>query len=800
MYADARSKFDHSRLQADRNESEAAAEMALRGMLNAAGADQVWSYKFRILRAEITVGQNPKEALDLLSAPPPTELSSGEFASRRRITQGLAYALENNFSQAQNCFDEAAGFAYSSKPELLVAVAFDQAYLATLQKNDAVAEERYRKAIDLAHEYKLGNLEANARINLGKLFMDRELYDKAINEFTLSLGPARSIGAAVSEQMALGNMGWSYFQLGDFENANPVLAQAAEIAAQIHATKDQERWFRNLGVLFYVQDNFSEAENYYSKALALAQTLGEKDVVAINYHNLAQLELKRNRLDKAEDYNQRAYTAEGLTDDDTSDPYLPLTSAEIADRQRDFPRAEKFLKAVLLNPKTDSSLRWQAQSDLANVYVSQNQNAKAEALFVEALHTVEAARRDVNQEDRRMSILDAWPFYDDYIRFLVKQNNPVKALQIAEFSRGRTLAEAFGIADPQKATGLRIPAVQNFLRQQNKTILAYWISDQESYLWTISPRQFKLFHLPERKTIEHEIDSYGKEVRDHAATESSTHGEKLYGMLIAPAQDLLSSGAKIVIVPNRSLYKLNFESLVVPGKSPHYWIEDAVVENASSIALLVENRHRPSNGGKKLLLMGAPTQATDAFPSLRFANEEIGSVRRHFRPEQETVIAGKDATPSAYMSVGPGAYQYIHLVTHGTASETRPLDSAIILSSDTNKSFKLYARDIKEIGPLRADLVTISACYGAGEKAYSGEGLVGLAWAFMRAGSHQVVAALWEVDDSIMPRLMDNFYADLESGKSAPEALRTAKLAVLHSKDFHKRPYYWASLQLYTGS
>jgi CHAT domain-containing protein len=132
-------------------------------------------------------------------------------------------------------------------------------------------------------------------------------------------------------------------------------------------------------------------------------------------------------------------------------------------------------------------------------------------------------------------------------------------------------------------------------------------------------------------------------------------------------------------------------------------------------------------------------------------------------------------------------------------SQTSPLDSAIILSNGPNGAFKLYARDIKDIRPLHADLVTISACYGAGEKAYAGEGLVGLAWAFMRAGSHQVIAALWEVGDATMPKLMDDFYSQLQSGKSIPEALRLAKLNVVHAKDFHKRPYYWASLQLYTG-
>ena len=49
-------------------------------------------------------------------------------------------------------------------------------------------------------------------------------------------------------------------------------------------------------------------------------------------------------------------------------------------------------------------------------------------------------------------------------------------------------------------------------------------------------------------------------------------------------------------------------------------------------------------------------------------------------------------------------------------------------------SYKLYARDIVK-HHLTARLVTISACEGAGKRAYSGEGLVGLSWAFLRAGA-----------------------------------------------------------------
>src|ERR1700742_2028647 len=102
--------------------------------------------------------------------------------------------------------------------------------------------------------------------------------------------------------------------------------------------------------------------------------------------------------------------------------------------------------------------------------------------------------------------------------------------------------------------------------------------------------------------------------------------------------------------------------------------------------------------------------------------------------------------------------------------------------------------------PLRARLVTISACYGSGLRAYAGEGLVGLSWAFLRAGAHNVIGALWEVSDESTPQLMDSLYQGLEDGLPPSDALREAKLSLLHSKSGFRRPFYWAPFQLYTGS
>jgi CHAT domain-containing protein len=77
---------------------------------------------------------------------------------------------------------------------------------------------------------------------------------------------------------------------------------------------------------------------------------------------------------------------------------------------------------------------------------------------------------------------------------------------------------------------------------------------------------------------------------------------------------------------------------------------------------------------------------------------------------------------------------------------------------------------------------------------------VGLAWAFLRAGAHHVIAALWQADDAATPLLMDRLYSELEAGRPPDEALRTAKLALIHSAAVFRKPLYWGAFQLYAGS
>jgi len=780
-------------------ELQAALQSAEQGFQQTRQSDPVWNYKFRVLKAEALAGLGKaSESLDTLVVDPPPQLAGGEFSVRRRVIQSRALCRLDRFAEAELRLKDADQLAATGDPDALGEIALTRGTCALSQNDIPKAQASFVYALTFARQHKQRLLETNSQGSLGRISVQEDRFDEAIDRFTDALPLARTLNARRTEATTLGNIGYSFSELGDFANANANTMQAEALASSLGDTDHQRQWLMNLGEQYLAQKNYDGAADAYSRALDLVRSLhnnGDK-VAGDCLHDLAQVELSRRNLPKAEEYNQRVAAMGGSRQE--SPLFLPflLTSAEIALAKADYGRAEPLLKQIIVNKETDDSLRWRTQSDLADLYVKWGKVEEADRSFRDAIHTVETARSEISQEEKRISFLDAGPFYDGYLSFLIDHGKETQAMLVAEFGRARTLVEGMGIDAPKSR--LDLPQIQRALRQ-NEVILSYWLSDKQSYLWAVTSSQNKFFRLPPRREIDQAVESYSAQVQDRRKMEDSPGGSVLYNMLVKPAEALLPRNAHVIIIPHRSLYRLNFETLIVPGDAPRYWINDVAIENTSSLVFRFAPRRNTGRTRKELLLLGDPIQVTPEYAKLKNAADEMKNVAGHFSAAQTVVIAENAATPNAYFAASPENYRFIDFVTHGTASPLSPLDSAIVLSPDKDTSYKLYAHEIIK-RPIHADIVTVSACYGAGGRTYSGEGLVGLAWAFMRAGAHHVVAALWEAQDAVTPALMDDFYTGLKSGQSATDALRAAKLKMLRSGSLKARPYYWASLQLYSGS
>lgn len=788
-------------------------EEAHRGSERFLHSSPEWAWQFRILEAKSALWRGLYQDVINVLQPVPDGSDHSELAIPKLTLIGIAHINTHNFSEAERLLAEGANLCAANLQSSCGYLIQARGLLASERAQSTTAEQMYTQSLAFSRAHGDPFLESDSLLNLGAESLGQGRLSEAIDQSEAAYQVARAAGAKILQLVTHGNVGWAYYRLGDSEKALELSKEAETAAAELGDAFDQENELTNIGYIYMDQRKSDLASQSFLQALEIARNIKAKQDIYNALRVLARLAVQKGDSEKANDYAQEALGIARDSHNHTDELYPLLVQGQIAALRGNSPKAKETLEAVERDPACPPFLKWEAQHSLARLYETEKQPQDAGREYRAALATFESARATVQREDFQLSFLtNAAHIYDDYIHLLVTRGKTDEALRWADYSRARTLSDGLGLLakTPRAANRAGPPPLnpREISRQAHGTLLFYWLGEKQSYLWAITPQKTSLVTLPPGA----EIDSLVRRYRTGLAgpqdvLESSEDGRALYRTLVAPAKPLLADGARIFVIPDGSLNNLNFETLIVTDPKPHFWIEDAGVANASSLRVLAASftannarGHREKTRTRRLLLIGDSVAPSQEYPELPRAGQQMANVAKHFPADEEQVYQRAQATPASYLSANPEKFSHIHFVAHGTASRLSPLDSAIVLSqsaADTD-SFKLYARDIVK-RPLRADLVTISACYGAGERAYSGEGLVGLAWAFLRAGAHNVIAGLWEVTDASTEQLMDHFYDELDKGASPDVALRSAKLSLLHGSSFHN-PFYWAPFQLYTGS
>ncbi len=804
------SDFDHAYKNLVRGQLAQCRDEASRGYSKFLGSNPQWALRFKILEARALLEQGQfDKALRIVERQPPIS-DTPDLVVSATVVAAVAKIHMRRLPEAEQVLNQALQQCNVSEVASCGDLFQALGILADERSDSASAQKLYTRSLSFARSHGDSFLESNSLLNLGYESITQGRFDEAISLSESAYRSSKKIDARVIALVAQGNIGWACYRLGDSEKALTLSLEAEKTATELDDVFDRENLLTNIGYIYMDQREFDLAAQSFHQALEIAKDIKAKQDVYNALRVLARLALQTGDPSTANDYAEQALTIARDSRNHLDELFPLLVQGQIAARRGDTAKAQRLFEAVEQDSVCPVFLKWDAHHSLARLYEDEKQFYAADREYRAALTTFEAARSALGREDFQLSFLtNAAHIYDDYVHFLVVRRKTEEALRWADYSRARTLSEGLGLLSKGASNGNHPgpPALnpREISRRAKGVLLFYWLGEKQSYLWAITPQKTSLFPLPPGAEIDSLVQRYRKSLNGpQDVLESSEDGRALYRTLIAPAAALLPNDAKVFIMPDGSLNNLNFETLIVAEPKPHYWIEDAEVANASSLRVLaasfVHESAREKKRAHRLLLIGDSVAPSKEYPELARAGEQMTNVARHFPATQEQVYQRAQATPSAYLASGPEKFSHIHFVAHGTASRLSPLDSAIVLSKGTveTDSFKLYARDIVQ-HRLQADLVTISACYGAGERAYSGEGLVGLAWAFLRAGAHNVIAGLWEVTDASTEQLMDRFYDELDKGASPDAALRAAKLSLLHGSQFHN-PFYWAPFQLYTGS
>lgn len=788
--------YESATAQLWRGELTDAAAVAQEGRTLAARASvPQLEARFRLLTAEIQLVSR-----DLSSAGAVLEESqpSGRdwVAAKQRYLLGQLALLRGQPEEAVSILNEATRLADAASAvdvRLDIGAMKGQALIALRKWADAetILHETIARAVKRGDRYH----EAVALVNLGTAYLFRDRFDDALQYFERVLAN-KDIESQLVYSVALTNAGVCYYRLGDMARA--IDAQRRAVAKYEHPGRPREyhqRALGELGTTYLVNGDAANGLVYLRRAIDVAKAAGLKDPAALWALNLANAHAQRNEWKEAEEANQEAIRLGGNRPD-----LRAGIAAEIALGQGRFDAASRLFHEAASLAKDRPSMQWTAHEGLGRTAVAAGRPAAAERHFQMTLDVIEQTRSDLLKADYRLSFLTRLlGFYQRYIDLLVDQREPDRALAIADSSKGRVLAERQNVIAPMRVTPVDL---RRTAAQLDAVLLFYWIGDR-SYAWQVTKDRIRLVPLPVNASqVDALVKSYQQSIVTSLAdpvTSASSSGDDIYAKLIAPVAEGIRPGARVVIVPDGALTRINFESLPVPGPKRHYWIEDVEVAVAPSLGTLSARIAQPRGRkqSESVLLIGDPVSADPSFPQLRYASAEMSAVSKAFAG-RAAVYRADQATPSRYRDAMPEQFGVVHFTAHAAANAESPLDSAVILSKD-GTGYKLYARDVAE-QPLSAELVTISACRSAGERTYAGEGLVGFAWAFLRAGAQRVIAGLWDVDDRSTADLMGDVYAEIARGRTPSAALRTAKLAMIARGGAAAKPYYWAPFQLFIGS
>jgi tetratricopeptide (TPR) repeat protein len=782
-------------------------------------ASPAWAARFTVLEAEAAAWRGLNTEVLRLLSPPLQSDDSPELAIKRLSLLGLAHARMQQFNEADQTFAQAQRACSVAEIEACGELLRARGGMATGRGQYKDAHQLYSLSLASARRFGQRWDESVALMNLGSICLMEDRFDEAIGLLHDAEQIAAKLNAGDVLVTTLGNLGWAYYRIGDAESALEMFREAERRSVILGDSEDAITWLTTSGVVYEDSRELARAAAFYRQALDLAKQINSNEDVVTSLELLAHLSIDAGSLNEADVYIDQLSSMVQADGNRLDALDVTLAKAKIASRRRQDKIAERLLRTVEHDPASLAYMRLDAEHEIATLFELQGKTADADRMYRTALTTFGSSWGQLKEETSRLPFLaNATRIYDDYIQFLIKQGKHEEALLTADQSRARTLAQGLDLTRPRQPVGHASFSPRAVARKTGTTLLFYWLGERQSYLWAITPDRIALFPLPPEKELSPLIEHYRVTLLDLQDTTGTANGngETLFRLLVAPALKLIPSKTPVMILADGVLSRLNFETLLVPGPSPfpepgprpasnpdsgpsaHYWIDDAIVLSAPSLAMLAAAKPRWEED-RSLLLFGNPVSPSPDFPSLPYFGFEMAEVEKHFAVNRQAVFTGQEANPANYLSSDPARYSYIHFVTHAVASRADPLDSAIILSGGPagENSFKLYARDIMQ-HPIRARLVTISACYGSGTRAYAGEGMVGLAWAFLRAGARNTIGALWEVSDDSTARLMDTLYKGIQEGQPPAVALRRGKLDLLHSKTRFRRPFYWAPFQIYT--
>jgi CHAT domain-containing protein len=671
----------------------------------------------------------------------------------------------------------------------------------------------------------------------GIAFRYRE-YSRAIDLETESRQAAEKLNDSSLTSSARSALIEYYRQLGNRSGCFREIEEGWDLIGAITLTPTALwRQYDTLATAFDTFGYYDAAIDYEREALKFAVALGDFVTTSSCQTHLSLIYGKAQRFDEAFLVAQQAYDAGAAHSDQALGQlitaYAALHKGHLYRVRGEFDKArEEYDRTIEIHRNHQLNFPthfYQAYKGRLACYLALKDTAAAQEQMATLFELMDQHRAKIIEEENRYSFFDAeQSVFEMGIELTYSQlQDWRKAFEYAENSRSRSLLDSMS-GNPQvverggkfdlllQATAQPLTLAEIQLRiPEDSRLLEYAVLDDKLIVWIVSRNDLKSVAVSiSQISLTRLVDEFLAALRSASEAEraeTARLGRELFNQLIKPVESSLGDCHKLVIIPDKALNLLPWDALISSDRN-RFLVEDYMVMLAPSATLFAIctdlAAQKDDERDERILSVGDPGFDPRAFPKLYRLREAEDEARRIARLYSSSCLLVKQEACESAVRDELARADVTHFAAHCVINERSVLNSCLVLAkeqtnnSDTSeRDGRLQTGEIYRLKSPRLRLAVLSACQTGVERYYRGEGMIGMARAFLVARVPVVVANLWPVDSDATTEIMIRFHEyRKQNHSSTAEAMWQAKRSMLQeSRTSYSRPFYWAAFEVIGG-
>ena len=410
--------------------------------------------------------------------------------------------------------------------------------------------------------------------------------------------------------------------------------------------------------------------------------------------------------------------------------------------------------------------------------------AKAKDRLLVALRLLEEQRRTVGSDVERIALADRTDrAFDEVVLVLLRADDPVAALAVADQARFRRARERLGdeTRKPDLSTLIEKPPHPWENLPKGSAVLLYSVMPDRLLIWVMDRGGMQ---AREVRVASRDLQRWIGELRDsrrRVGSDGEATLERLDRVLIEPVRAEIAAASELFIAADRELYFVPFGALR-EKESGRYLLQDASVTVIPFMSGRPGQAERPTSAptagqlGPSVVVFADPSIDRSRHPDLTRlpgARSEAEAIAQIY-PGGGRIVTDAAATPAA-LRRELRLHAVTHVAAHTEVDPRNPLRSALILAPGAGAG-ELTAEELLRIDPGACRVVILATCDSSGIAVSRSEGPLGLTWPLLAVGIPNVVSTLWPIGDRESAPLFTAFHRELSRGVPVSAALRRAQL------------------------